>query len=58
MTKTYTINTTEIIKSSWTVEAEDKIQARKVLFEGTVEPDSSVVSTVNVNSIEEVKEDE
>ena len=55
MEKTYTINTTEIIKSSWTVEAEDKIKARKILFEGETMPDNSIVSSVHVDLIEEVE---
>ncbi len=58
LTKKYIISTTEILKSKWIVEAEDKIEARKILFSGTVEPETSEVSSVYVDSIEEEQDDE
>ena len=58
MEKTYTISTTEIVKSTWTIAAEDKIKARKILFEGETMPDNSIVSSVYVDSIEEVEAEE
>tara|TARA_R110001632_G_scaffold98507_1_gene205097 strand:+ start:1600 stop:1788 length:189 start_codon:yes stop_codon:yes gene_type:complete len=59
--KTYRIKTTTLVHSWYTVEAENKKEARKILFSGELEqPDDEDcdVYSIDVDSIEEVIEDE
>lgn len=58
--KKYTIATQAIIYQTFTVEAENKKEAREILYSGKaelVETDSEV-NSVDVLSIEEVNDDE
>ena len=59
--KTYRIKTTTLVLSWYTVEAENKKEARKILFSGELEqPDDEDcdVYSIDVDSIEEMIEDE
>ena len=59
--KTYRIKTTTLVHSWYTVEAENKKEASKILFSGELEqPDDEDcdVYSIDVDSIEEVIEDE
>jgi hypothetical protein len=59
--KTYQIKTTTVVHTWYTIEAENKKEARKILLSGEAEqPDDEDcdVYSVHVDTIEEVIEDE
>jgi len=58
--KKYTITTQAIIYQTFTVEAENKKEARHILLSGEVDEDedSTDVDRVNVISIEEVSDEQ